>query len=323
MATLYLDRRDLSLELAAGRLRLRHPDGGLRDVPLALLERVVITATTRLESSVLAALAAAGVAVMILNPRHADRVAFVLGRPHNDLAVRLGQYRLLDDPAWQIAWSQRLVRAKLLGQWRLLRRALPLRPQARRHLVRGCEALAAALKRTRENLDVASLAGIEGAAAAAYFPAFGALFADSLEFSGRNRRPPRDPVNAVLSLTYTLIHFEAVRTAYAAGLDPYLGFYHRPAFGRESLASDLLEPLRPHANRLVWRLFADATLRPDHFHRQADACLLGKAGRGHFYAAYEAFADEPRRQLRRYCRALVAHLRRNAPELNAPELADD
>ena len=89
------------------------------------------------------------------------------------------------------------------------------------------------------------LRGIEGAAAAAYFQGFTRLFPPSLEFTGRNRRPPRDPVNAVLSLSYTPLHFEAVQAVCAAGLDPLIGFYHELVFGRESLASDLIEPLWP------------------------------------------------------------------------------
>lgn len=89
----------------------------------------------------------------------------------------------------------------------------------------------------------------------------------ALGFTGRNRRPPRDPANACLSLGYTLLHAEAVTAAQAAGLDPLLGFYHRPAFGRESLASDLIEPLRAEVDAWVAALFRDRALREDHFTR--------------------------------------------------------
>jgi CRISPR-associated protein Cas1 len=121
-----------------------------------------------------------------------------------------------------------------------------------------------------------------------------------LDFKGRNRRPPRDPVNAVLSLGYTLLHADAVQSCYAAGLDPLLGFLHEPEYGRESLAADLVEPLRSHVDRLVWRLFRDRALRPEHFSRGEDACLLDKAGRALFYPAYEQAAGPVRRALRRF-----------------------
>lgn len=316
MGTLYLDRRHAELELEAGRLRVRHPETGLRDVPIALLERVVITAGVTLDTNLLAALGGAGVAVLILNPRNLDRIAFVLGRPHNDLALRLSQYRHLDDAIWQAHWAHHLVTAKLRGQRQLLEDALVLRPDLRRVLTQGSERLDAALARCSVDTGIESLRGQEGAAAAAYFQALGTLFPASLGFTGRQRRPPPDPVNALLSLSYTLLHFDAVRAAHAAGLDPYLGFYHLPAFGRESLASDLVEPLRPLADRFVWRLFAEQIIRPDHFSRDRGACVLGKAGRAQFYARFEEFAAVPRRRLRHQCRALARVLRHTAPELS-------
>lgn len=316
MGTLYLDRRHAELELEAGRLRVRHPETGIRDVPIALLERVVITAGVTLESSLLAALASAGVAVLILNPRNLDRVAFVLGRPHNDLALRLSQYRHLDDSSWQARWAHHLVTAKLRGQRQLLHDALALRPDLRRVLTQSGERLDAALARCSAQSSSESLRGQEGAAAAGYFQALGKLFPESLGFAGRQRRPPPDPVNALLSLSYTLLHFDAVRAAYAAGLDPYLGFYHLPAFGRESLASDLVEPLRPLADRFVWRLFAEQIVRPDHFSRERGSCVLGKAGRTQFYARFEEFAVIPRTRLRLQCRALARVLRHTVPDLS-------
>ncbi len=176
-----------------------------------------------------------------------------------------------------------------------------------------------AFEKEESHLAIASLRGLEGAAARAYFQGLTALFPPALEFSGRNRRPPRDPVNACLSLGYTLLHFDAVRACHLAGLDPLLGFYHRPSFGRESLACDLIEPLRPHLDRQVWHLFRDRTLRDDHFSQDKGACLLGKAGRAAFYQDYESHAAATRRLLLRQCRILAKHLKAEG----APWLADE
>jgi CRISPR-associated protein Cas1 len=184
--------------------------------------------------------------------------------------------------------------------------------------------LAAARARLRAEpaLGVDALRGIEGAAAAAYFGGYTRLFAPALGFSARNRRPPRDPVNAVLSLAYTLLHYDAVRACQIAGLDPIIGFYHRLDFGRESLASDLIEPLRPAVDAWVWTRFREQRLRPEHFEQRADACLLGKAGRGHFYAGWEAFARPRRRLLRRLARQLAAELAEAVAAGPAPADAD-
>jgi CRISPR-associated protein Cas1 len=150
--------------------------------------------------------------------------------------------------------------------------------------------------------------GIEGAGAAAYFGAYTTLFAPSLRFQDRNRRPPRDPVNACLSLAYTLAHHQACRAAAAAGLDPFVGFYHEVAHGRESLACDLVEPLRPRVDAWVWRLFRQRRVRLEHFRTHAGACLLGKAGRAVFYEEFEALSADCVRRLRRACRSLVRAL---------------
>jgi CRISPR-associated protein Cas1 len=241
-------------------------------------------------------------------------VAILLGPGHNDVAVRLAQARAALDGPWCSEWARRLVLSKIRAQRRLLNEARGERPDRRKPLSDALKGLETALLTLQdETLPIGSVRGIEGAAAAAYYGGLTSLFPEHLHFRGRNRRPPRDPVNACLSLGYTLLHFEAVRLAHAAGLDPLLGFYHRPAFGRESLACDLIEPLRAKVDRWVWRLFRTRRLRAEHFAQDKGACLLHKAGREAFYIDYERFAGLPRRTLRRQC-ALLARSFRKAGE---------
>ena len=121
---------------------------------------------------------------------------------------------------------------------------------------------------------------------------------DSLGFTGRNRRPPRDPLNALLSLGYTMLHSEAVVELHGAGLDPFIGFYHDLHFGRESLASDLIEPLRPLIDRFSIALFSGGHLRKESFSITAQGCLLGKAGRVTYYQLYEEAAEDLRRRMK-------------------------
>lgn len=311
MATLLLDRTDLELRVCDGALALYEQGMRSGTVPLKLLDRVVIHgAHTRLDTGVLLKLAEAGTATVLMSPRAGRMVAIVLGPAHNDASVRLAQARrVLDDDFCQ-NWARQLVAAKIRRQHRQLTKAEARRPDARKPLFDARNSLATALAQIPMQSACASLRGIEGSAARAYFHGYGALFANELAFTGRNRRPPRDPVNACLSLAYTMLHFDAVRAAYGAGLDPFLGFYHRPAFGRESLACDLIEPLRPLADEWVWQQFNSRNLRPEHFAADKGACLLGKAGRGHFYAAWERFAPTPRRWLRLRCAALARNLRK-------------
>lgn len=313
MGTLYLDRKELIVSHHAGRLRLRAGEAAPQDVPLALLERVVLSASVRLDSSVLGALAERGIGVLLLGPRSGERVAIVQGRPHQDARVRVGQMRLADDAAFALATARRLVAHKLRRQCRLLAQARRQRADQSRALTRGISTLQALLPAVPRAVDLATLRGLEGSGAAAHFKALASVLPPQLGFTARRRRPPPDPVNAALSLGYTLLHFEAVRAAYVAGLDPYIGFLHGVSFGRESLASDLIEPLRPALDGWLWRLFAERALRADHFSTDAGRCHLGKAGRQTFFVAYESFARPQRRALRRVCRHLAAVARAACP----------
>ncbi len=318
MATLYLDRKGLELRLDGKALALYENAKRVRTVPLALLDRVVIRAETALTSGLLGALAEAGAVVTVLSGRQGRRLATVTGRFHNDARIRLAQYQRAQDAAFRLAWARRLLAAKIGRQITALRTAVRQRPDLRKPLH---DALAS-LQGARERLalldvhqDISTLLGMEGAAQSAYFRGLMALFPASLGFTGRNRRPPRDPVNACLSLGYTLAHFEAVRASYAAGLDPFIGFLHEPAFGRESLACDLIEPLRARLDLWVWEMFRTRRLREEHFRVDKGACLLDKAGRAVFYENFERQVATMGRWLRRVCRLMAKTLQQDAPPL--------
>jgi CRISPR-associated protein Cas1 len=322
VATLYLDRKGAALDVEAGSLVVRLGGAVATRVPLAPLERVVLRGDAVLSTRLLAALWQRDIGLLLLSGRHSEATARLVGRPHDDVMLRLEQHRHAIDAAACRTLAHRIVVAKLAAEARLLGRALVLRPDRRKPL---CDALATLdrlgtrLTEPAESLDRGVLVGLEGAGAAAYFRAYATLFPRSLGFAQRRRRPPPDPVNACLSLGYTLLHHEAVRETQVVGLDPLVGFLHAPWRGRESLACDLVEPLRPHVEEWVWRIFAERHLRGEHFSREkGGACLLGKAGRQIFYDSFEAFGTALRRLLRRMARGLAAELRRRAPVDGTP-----
>lgn len=325
MSTLVIDHPHLTLAMEGGALRLRAQGPTQGSIPLALVDRVVLQGSIDLNTRVLGQLAQAGVATLLLTGRQSRRVAIVLGPPHNDAAVRVAQAQKVQDAAFCTSWSQRLVLAKIHTQRRFLAHVMTTRPDCRKTLTDACTALDGLTHTLREedSLGVSRLRGMEGAASAAYFQAFMTVFPGALGFTGRNRRPPRDPVNACLSLGYTLLHFEAVACAYGAGLDPFVGFYHRLAFGRESLACDLIEPLRAHVDSWVWGLFRERTLRSEHFVVDKGACLLGKQGRALFYSAFDGFIRSPRRQLRKHCAWLARTFRALGTGLFDPNLGEE
>jgi len=182
--------------------------------------------------------------------------------------------------------------------------------------------------------SVATLLGIEGAAARTYFGAFPTMLREDLSgvgspfaFENRNRRPPLDPVNCLLSYLYGLLTKELTVTAFAVGLDPYLGFYHRPRFGRPALALDLAEEFRPLiAESTTINLINNGEIRPSDFIVRAGGVTLTSDGRRKVLAAYErrldtevthpvfGYAVSYRRTLEVQVRILAAHLIGELPD---------
>jgi CRISPR-associated protein Cas1 len=157
--------------------------------------------------------------------------------------------------------------------------------------------------RAEEAASLEELLGLEGNGARLYFGEFsGMLKYDdgrveekavfSFDFQGRNRRPPRDPINAMLSLAYSMLSKDFTIACYAVGFDPMMGFYHQPRFGRPALALDLMEPFRPLiAESAVLQVVNTRMVTGRDFIGVARSVALKADGRKAFYQAYEARMD--------------------------------
>jgi CRISPR-associated protein Cas1 len=139
--------------------------------------------------------------------------------------------------------------------------------------------------------DLDTLRGLEGAAAAAYWAAFARALPPLWSFPGRRRRPAPDPVNALLSLGYTLLIAPASALLHEAGLDPQLGFLHGESRERPALALDLIEAARPLVDAFVRQLLVSRELLPEHFHVEAGESRLTVEGRRVFYPRWYATAE--------------------------------
>ncbi len=296
MTSLYVDRRGVTLKADGEALVFYENGERIGTVPLAPLSRVFLRGDVTVSSSLLGKLGERGIGVVVLSGRKAEPT-MLLGRPHNDAARRVAQYRLSLDADFCLRFSRAIVEAKLRSQAAFLAARRDSEAGSRYLLTLTLQRLATSIAAVDQQPSMASLRGLEGAGAAAYFEGFADLLPARLHFNGRNRRPPRDPVNAMLSLGYTLLHAEAVLALYGAGLDPFIGFYHALDFGRESLACDLVEPLRIEVDQHALMLFRSEKLRPEDFSSTQSGCLLGKAGRARFYAEWEALAARLRKLL--------------------------
>lgn len=186
---------------------------------------------------------------------------------------RLQQYAAVHDEARRLAIARAVVAGKVANQRRLLlRRQESLRSEGLADVLVALRGLGA---RAAEAPGLEQLRGLEGLAARRYFEGFReALRNPAFTFDGRNRHPPRDPVNACLSFGYTLLLVRVEDAVRAAGLDPFLGFLHDAGRGAPSLALDLMEELRPAVDGVVLNLLNRRQLGPEDF-RQPPAEELG------------------------------------------------
>ncbi len=311
MGTLYIDRKDIEIRVDGDSLVFYA--GGRRDgsAPVKPLKRVVVCGRAILETPVLHKLAAENVSVLFLSGKGLQFRGMLHGRLHNNGILRVRQYEKSLSP-FAGMFARRIIMEKLFVQRAFLQETAGERRGDRRKLIRGIEIIGKAVEDVMdsERLPVDRLRGLEGGAAAAYFAAYSSLFPESLGFKGRNRRPPTDPVNALLSLTYTLLHYETVREIEVAGLDPTIGFYHGFDYGRESLACDLVEPLRPVADRWVREIFNDRAFTARDFAsgEERAGCYLKKGGRRRYYALYEGWASAVRRMIVEKVRNLAGEI---------------
>jgi CRISP-associated protein Cas1 len=206
------------------------------------------------------------------------------GLPTSGVDARMGQYEFFQKEAIRLKLAREIIRAKIHNQ-RVL-------------MMRNGDAPESAIKKlaelrdmTAEVNDLTVLLGVEGMAAKVYFEHFASMLkgkgAWQFDFAGRNRRPPRDPVNALLSLAYSMLAKELTGVIHAVGLDPFLGFLHQPRYGRPALALDLMEEFRPLiADSVAISLINRGELGPDDFVNAASGTFLKDAGRRAFWEGY-------------------------------------
>lgn len=306
---LVIDRKNTQMEASAGRLTLRIPDQRPVSLPLAPLERILVATPVQMSSQLLNHLSTHQVAIIFLPGNHRHTACWITPHSHGDHQRRLQQYQLASQPEQQLRLARLIVRHKLIGQKRNIQTWQQQFPASKSALQRSKDTLSLSLGKLNQASSQDSLMGLEGTAAHAYFQGISQMLAPSYGFTGRNRRPPKDPINALLSLSYTLGQHEAEAALTAHGLDVGIGFLHSTSYGRPSLGCDLLELARPAIDQWVLQLFISRTLTPEHFQYQGEACRLGKAGRQHYFIAWARFRHSIKKRFHRLVRKAIKELR--------------
>lgn len=277
--TLYITSEDLFLSYSNGNVVVNRGEAVTARFPLLNLEGIITFSYAGATPALMGECAKRGIQLTFMTP-NGRFLARVNGMSQGNVILRREQYRIADSDARSCTIARNMITGKAYNSRWVLERAL------RDHALRiDQQAVSAAssqiqqliqLIRCAEGLD--SLRGLEGEAAAAYFGVFDELILSQkvdFIFDGRNRRPPQDNVNAMLSFAYTLLANDCAAALEAVGLDAFVGLLHQDRPGRKSLALDLEEELRaPFTDRLVLTLINNRIIQDKHFDRQESGTVL-------------------------------------------------
>jgi CRISPR-associated protein Cas1 len=318
VAVLYLTEQGSVLHKTGERLVVEKDREILLDVPCLKLDAILIFGNVQVTTQALAELLDHGIELALLSASGKLRGQLTPPKARN-VPLRMRQYELAHSEPFCLALARELVAGKASSSIAVVKRFRRNHPEA--IALAEVEDLEQRLESIGAAASVETLRGIEGSIAARYFRLLPAMFPPELSFDGRSRRPPRDPVNALLSFGYVLVGNEIQSLLDAIGFDPYLGFFHALDYGRPSLALDLLEEFRAAlVDRMTASILNLGILKPDDFTRTAEGgVLLGRDGMRRYFPAYEKELTTPlsvegeplsfrqlfRRQAERLARALT------------------
>lgn len=293
--SLIVDRRGTELSLSGnGVVKLASPESPQTRVGLNGLRRMVLKGEVKISSRVLRACQETGVDIVLLSARSNKGAVHLFPQGKDQARLRLRQYECHLKPKVRIGIARQIVKMKIQAQARWLEA---------HGLILEIERF---VSKMEEIDDLNALMGIEGAVSARYFSIWSQIWKNPWSFKTRNRRPPRDPVNALLSLGYTLATSYLGGLASLKGLETQIGFLHSPAAGRPNLILDLLEPVRPSVDQLVWQIMTDGGLTLEHFYtNRAEGCRLTRDGRALFFDAWCRSEDDWLQRPARQSLALV------------------
>ncbi len=295
---LYVDEQGCAIKKTGERLLVVKENETIRDIPLIHLGQVVISGNVNLTTPAMQTLLHEGIPVVFLS---------AYGRYHGTLTpqvsrnslLRCAQHKVANNPDACLDLSKAFVRGKVANMRLMLQRrkwqSEDTTDSAMEPLLANIKAIQKMEKRVQKATELSELLGIEGNASAAYFQAFNFMLKSEMgfDFQRRSRRPPADPINALLSFAYSLLTADIISAIQTVGLDPYIGFFHQLKYGKPCLALDVMEEFRPIiADSVVITLINNRRIKLEDFRQSHDGWYLKDHRRKVFYAAYETRKNE-------------------------------
>ena len=299
MNTIYITEQGAQIGMDHRRLEVRKKDeAGKEQVvvefPLGHVEQVILLGNVGVTTPALKRLLKEGIDLVFLG-LDGQYYGRLVGETTPHVVLRRAQYLHQAEPAFALRVAQQVVAGKLRNQ-----RVLLQRQQRAGHdeLELVLADLGAYETRAGRTQTLNALLGVEGSATARYFSGYRLLFGPEWRFNDRNRQPPTDPVNVLLSFGYTLLAHAAESAVQAVGLDPYAGFLHQDAYNRPSLALDLMEEFRPVIEGLVLHVCHHGIIAPTDFRPgdpEADErpLVMEREAVKKYVAAYEERMGKP------------------------------
>jgi len=288
---LYVQGQGHSVGLKGDVLEIRDRKSVINQVRLREVSQVSLFGSVQLSAQALRELAARDVTILHLS-YGGWLVAVTTPPPHKNIELRRRQFQAAANQKLCLYLARAFVSGKIRNSRTLLRR------NARDLKDNVVHRLADYRRKAERAESLNELLGMEGMAARDYFANFTAMLKASdvakttFDFEGRNRRPPRDPINALLSFLYSMLAKDMTVTLIRTGFDPYLGFFHQPRYGRPALALDLIEEFRPLiADSVVIGMINNGEIRPTDFISRAGSVALKSDGRKRLLEAYERRLD--------------------------------
>src|SRR5579864_4372824 len=242
MTTLYLNEQQSIVKKRDEHLIVTYPDKRKTEIPLIHVSQVVVSGDITLTTPALHALLERGIDVSFLSFYGHFR-GKLLPPVSKNAAIRNAQFRVHAHQEQALRVAQACVRGKLVNMRTMLLRAN--RQIQSDEITIAAQDIQKMITLVEQTTTVGALLGVEGNGSAAYFRVFGKMLRGTFQFTHRRRRPPTDPVNAMLSLGYTLLGHQISTAIQIVGFDPYMGFLHQKRHGRPALALDLMEEFRP------------------------------------------------------------------------------
>lgn len=289
---LYVTGYGLTIGKRDERLQVRDREGVVQEARLNDISQVNVFGNITLTTAAIQALCWAEKPIAHFSTGHWF-YGLTAGMGLKNVFLRRDQFARAGDEPFCLGVARDIVATKIRNQRTLLQRN-HVEPPAR--TLARLKQMADAAQQTG---SLESLLGVEGTAARLYFEQFSGMLkvededaAPAFDFESRNRRPPKDPINALLSLGYAMLARDLTVVCHAIGFDPFMGFYHQPRFGRPALALDLMEGFRPLiVDSAVLTAVNARMVTPDDFVRAGDAVALSARGRKGFIRAYEQRMD--------------------------------